>query len=1042
MVILKKFFSLRACFFRLAWVGLCLSPFGLLAEVDFDRQIRPLLSDKCFQCHGPDQAERKGDLRFDDRESVLAPRDGYSIVVPGQADRSLLMARVLSEDPDERMPPIESKIDLSAQEIDLLRQWIEEGAVWTGHWAFEPIEQPALPVGDSGWGRNGIDAFIQRSLSRNGLSPNAPAERERLIRRVTMDLTGLPASLAEIDAFLADRESGAYERVVDRLLQSEAYAERMALDWMDVARYADSHGMHADGWRLMWPWRDWVIKAFRSNQPYDEFGTWQLAGDLLPESDKETVLATAFHRNHPMTAEGGVVDEEFRMAYVFDRVETTATAFLGLTMQCARCHDHKFDPIAQKDYYRMAAYFNNVRELGMTGDDGNYGPMLPLPSEKEATREATLRSSIASLEQQLQDKVQAHLAALSDEDWHLPPMPEPKIYLPFETLGKVGEGDKQVAAVDNLKNVRPRPGVTLEPGYQGQSLLLDSEYDYVEVSGVGLTEAHQPLSVGAWVKPSKGGKIQQIAGTSGQKNNFWRGWDFSLDAEGRLRVRFIHSLPHEYLEVRSQQSVAVGEWRHVQFTYDGSLKARGIDLYLDGERCEVEFVFDQLTQSILPVGNDVQRSLTSRSIRIGKSYRAFTGEYGIFEGLMDELHVFESPIASWHVEALAGRTPSVRAGRRMKGADARLMACASEASLKAMSDSLAEKRRALLELRSAVPQVMVMEEMETPRPTYVLFRGHYNQPREQVTPATPGALPAMPVKAKQDRLALAEWIFSETNPLTARVAVNRYWQMFFGQGLVKTTEDFGSQGSRPSHPELMDWLASGFSNSGWNLKRLVRLMVTSETYRQSSEVDAAVRKLDPANVWLGRAASHRWPGEFVRNNALMAAGLMSHRVGGPSVKPWQPEGLWIDKGNFSSVLLRYKPDEGEGGYRRSLYTFVRRTSPHPVMTIFDAPAREVCTVRRERTNTPLQALVMLNERQFFEAASGLAQRMEAAAVRSIEESITLGFRLATGRYPRENELSLLHRFYTEETARTGESVKAWRLLANTLLNFDEAYMKR
>lgn len=1041
----------------------------------FSRVIRPVLSDKCFACHGPDENKRKAGLRLDTPEGLQADRGGYRVIVPGDPDASELIKRINHSDPGEIMPPPETKNALSQEEKAILTDWIRAGAVWEDHWAFIKPQKPALPeVRYAQQVFNPIDTFIQAKLEAKGLEPAPLADRERLLRRVTMDLTGLPPSIREMDAFLRDTSDTAYERVVNRLLNSAAFAERMAMDWMDVSRYADSHGMHADGWRLMWPWRDWVIHAFMDNMPYDQFVTLQLAGDLLPNPTQDQILATAFSRNHPMTAEGGIIEEEFRLGYVSDRAHTMATAFLGLTLECARCHDHKFDPISQKDYYSLSAFFNNVNELGMTGDDGNYGPMLALlnGNDKQRLEELDTRLSLAkkSLNQYQKEAVETFDMETFRSHPNNQITPKPLVHLAFETLEEIDlDNDKKGIRIDANPVAVPSGGLDIGEGKLGKAGIFDNEFDWVSLEQTGLFDTHEGFSVSTWVYLDKDSSIQTIVGNAGNKNNFWRGWDFYIDENNFPAVKLIHSLPYNYIHVQATSAVSKGEWHHVAMTYDGTARADGLALFLNGSQVETRTRFDGLYKTIYPVANDATRSRENRALRLGKSYRAFTGEYGIFKGQMDEFALYNECLSPLQV---AGLYHSVAQDRpwNLEGEKEHQIkwhhAMKLDEKVQTAWKQVREVVRERIEFNHSVPEVMVMEEMDSPRETHVLFRGQYDAPREKVVADTPDRILPFPEDYPRNRVGLAQWLFHSDHPLTARVTVNRYWQLCFGRGLVETTEDFGSQGSTPTHPDLLDWLAVTFMESGWDVKELLRTMVTSAAYRRSSMTSETMRTEDPSNQFLARSPGYRLSAEQIRDLALSASGLLVQQVGGESVKPYQPEGLWIDKGSFSPKLLRYVPDEKDKLYRRSLYTFIRRTSPPPYMSTFDAPNRDVCTVRRETTNTPLQALVLMNDPQFFEAARMLAERVQRAEPDgSPEDWIGLAFRLLTGRRIQPASMDLMVEYFEQELERFTISEESWKglmeqgdhpvdpalppartaaltLVANALMNHDEFYMKR
>jgi len=1026
--------------------------------VDYNFHVQPLLSDRCYACHGPDDNARQASLSLHTEEGAIHTEleSGAFAIVPKRPGRSEVIHRITSNDPYTIMPPPESNLTLSKYEIALIERWIEQGAEWKPHWAFIPPSMPLIPsVQDESWIKNDIDHFILARLDYEGLTASPLSDPERLIRRVTLDLTGLPPTLDEIDDFLADPSSSAYEGVVDRLLNSDAYGERMAIEWMDLSRYADSHGFHADGLRTMWPWRDWVIQAFNENMPYDEFVTWQLAGDLLPNATREQILATGFHRNHPMTAEGGVIDEEYRIGYVTDRTNTTSQAFLGLTMECAQCHDHKFDPISQAEYFQLFAFFNNVNELGMTGDDGNAGPLLMLPTLQQDSLLDQLNRRIEALEMSLRQRAQE----VENLQLHLhAELPRNSLqsgltsYFPFEyveettTPNRVSHGKEAVSGGGTLTQVN---------GPSGLALRLDSDYDFLQVDETGNFERMDPFSVSAWIRPDTSGSYARIVGNAYTKNTYWRGWEVFLDSLNYLSARLIHALPHNYIHVHSTTPVQSQQWTHIAFTYDGSSRADGIKLYQQGQLVPSKTLYNNLYKSIHPV--DALYQTTSRPIRIGRSYRAFGGSDGIFIGDMDELRIYNRELTASGIAALASTS--------VENDHLAVYLNYYDSPYQRLLDQLRQAHAEQQEAIDEVMEVMVMEEMDNPRSTHVLDRGIYDQPREQVSPSTPAILGNSIDDATPNRLGLAQWLFSPKQPLTARVTVNRYWMMLFGQGLVSTPEDFGYQGALPSHPALLDYLAVSFIQSDYDLKTLIKSMVMSATYRQSSSASTHLMEMDPFNALLARGPSHRMTAEMIRDNALSASGLLVKKIGGPSVKPYQPSGLWIEKGNFSQFLLRYQQDEGDALYRRSLYTFIRRTSPHPTMQVFDAPDRSTCFIRRQNTNTPLQALVLMNDPQFVEASRALAERVQREVSGGIMHQIEQGFRLATGRIPSRQEVNILKDLYTTERERfathpadidslfsVGDLVAdgsldpvntaALTIVAQLILNHDEAYTKR
>ena len=1044
---------------------------ALPEEVDFNYHIRPLLSDRCFACHGPDENTREADFRLDTEKgafAALTESERKKAIVSGSLKRSELVHRIESDDEDEMMPPPASNLQLNEYEKALLKKWVVQGAQWKDHWAFSPPQRPELPVvSDGDWPAQPIDHFVLAQLDREGLVPSEEGSKERLLRRVTFDLTGLPPSINELDAFLSDPSESAYEKVVDRLLGSVAYAERMAVDWMDIARYADSHGYHADGYRMMWPWRDWVINAIDQNMPYDEFVTLQLAGDLMPDADRDTRLATAFNRNHQMTAEGGIVDEEYRLEYVADRTNTTASAFLGLTMECARCHDHKFDPVSQKEYFQLSAFFNNVNEVGMTGDDGNAGPMLQLYEDGVEEELQAVRDSIRALEKSLSARYESLLGPNIVQATLNEPL-APAVLLKealqdHYPLDRIRQVDDKTLVANRIRGrsdgrVSGEPEVVESP--VGKGLRLDYDYDYLELDKAGLLERYAPFSLGIWVYPETTEAYAVILGNADHKNSYWRGHEVFLDSLQRINMRLIHALPHNHIHVRSVQGITLDEWNHMTITYNGSSKADGFRFFINGIEKEREIVYDNLYKSIHPVNGHYES--TERPLRIGKSYRAFSGEDGILTGRIDDIRIYSRQLTALEVASLVGVEDEIPSLSTITQEHA---IARGDPEVLRLNNALSTLRKVEHDLMEPVEEIMVMEEMDQPRLTYVLARGEYDQPGEEVQPGTPAVVLDYPEGLEKNRLGLAKWLMDPGNPLTARVAVNRYWQQFFGKGIVATPADFGYQGALPSHPALLDWLAVEFVESGWDVKALHKKIVMSSTYKQSSKSSAELMDIDPENVWYARGPRSRLTAEMIRDNALAASGLLVNTIGGPSVKPYQPPGLWIEKGTFSAKLLTYQPDKGDGLYRRSLYTFVKRTSPPPSMIAFDATDRSICTIERQATSTPLQSLILMNDPQYVEASRVLAERMQKEGGEALEAQLVFGFRLLTSRRPNEQELGLFKALYEEERRRYQQApsealalleVGDWErdktldtaqtaalaIVASTMMNHDEAYMKR
>jgi len=1056
---------------------------NLPEKIDFNFHIKPILSDRCYKCHGPDEKARKADLRLDIEERAFAKlkESGGHAFVKGDLSRSNAWKRITSDDPDYQMPPPESNLKLSAKEKALITKWIEQGVEWKNHWAFIPPEKPPVPIMEAGefskkegqLTHNPIDNFVLEKLKEQGLSQSPEADKERLIRRATFDLTGLPPTLMEIEAFISDDSDHAYENLVDRLLDTYAHAERMAMEWMDVARYADSHGWHADGLREMWPWRDWVIQAFKRNFPYDDFVSWQIAGDLLPQASREQKLATGFQRNHSMNGELGIVSEEYRLKYVADRTNTTATAFMGLTMECASCHDHKFDPISQKEYYQMTSFFNNVHELGMIGNDKNFGPTVLLPKSDTETKLSKLSDEIDRMKSQIQMR-KSEVSAIKQfvdvvNSQSIKP-PKPDGFYPLESINnrqtKDGKTDR---ILDHNSSAIVNGTPEIIKGKKGNGVRLDSWFDGIFFKGVGEINLDEPLSAGVWIKVDDIRKFQTIMGNIGDKNSGWRGWVFFLDPQNRPIVKLIHSRAHNYLHITADEPIIPEQWTHVFFTYDGSAKADGLHIYIDGSQVEHTVEFDQLYKSIIPVVTRSYEPNNNPGVRMGKGpqYLYSDTDDGVISGDLDEVRIYHRYLTALEVaEIYRGEDNNITHDLVPDNEDYldHYLHRVDETFQK-LDNKLAKLRKEKFGLLEPVNEVMVMEEMLVPRRTHILDRGQYDAPGQEVFPSTPEAILAFPDNLPKNRLGLAQWLFDDKHPLTARVAVNRYWQMIFGRGIVETAHDFGSQGALPTHPELLDWLAVEFRESDWDLRALLKTMVTSATYRQTSIASVDKLQEDVKNIYLSRAPSYRLQAEMIRDNALATSGLLNKKIGGESVKPYQPAGLWIEKNEFSGFLKVFKQDSGESLYRRSLYTFIRRTSPPPMMSTFDAPDREICVMKRENTNTPLQALVLLNDPQFVEAARVLAERMQKEGGQKPIDQTTYAFRLVTGRLPTPTEQALLMDQYKTEIERFEKDPKsvmellqvgdspfdanldkastaALAMVASTLINLDEAYMKR
>ena len=1039
---------------------------GAFAEeskpVDFNFQIRPLLSDRCFKCHGPDEKARKKKLRLDTREGMFKELDdNWAVVRPGDPNKSEMLRRIFATDEDDLMPPPKSNLKLSPAEKDLLKRWVSEGAEYKSHWSFIAV-QPVIPPKPrrASSARNPIDAFVLAGLEREGLSPTPEATRETLLRRLALDLTGLPPSLAEIDSFLADTAPNAYERAVGRYLDSAAYGERMAMDWLDLARYADTYGYQSDVDVDLSPWRDWVIRAFNENLRYDQFLLWQLAGDLLPNATRDQRLATAFNRLHRQTNEGGSVEEEFHAEYVSDRVNTFGTAMLGLTLGCARCHDHKYDPIKQRDYYSFTAFFNNIDESGLYSHftRATPTPTLLLWTEKNSNEAANLKNNITTAEKHLE--ILRRAAEIDFKSWLKSDgkvsAPSPIAHFKFDSV--VSNTTPDSVSATNFAKISEEP--ILVPGHDGNALQFSGDNELV-CKSVPNFKRTDPFSFSLWLKPTeKQDRVVLLHQSRAWTDSGSRGFELVLD-HGKPFFGLIHFWPGNATAVRARQALPTNEWSQVAVTYDGSSRAAGIHLYLNGAPLETEVVRDHLYKDIVHRSEWGDGEAGNIRLTLAGRFR----DSGFRNGLLDDLQVFEVALTEAEVSGRAGSPlPADGAHGVTRPTNTQLLdyflARHHEPYRAALAElqKLREQENALV---NDVPEVMTMEEMAPPRPTFLLKRGAYDAPGDPVPRDVPSSILPFPQDQPRDRLGLAHWLIDRKNPLTARVLVNRIWRMHFGHGLVTSEQDFGSQGKLPTHPELLEWLAGWFMDNGWNVKALHRLIVSSATYRQSSQAARELVERDPDNALLARGPKHRLQAEQIRDSALAASGLLNQTIGGPSVKPYQPAGLWEASGTGKS----YAQDHGDKLYRRSLYTFWRRTAPPPSMLTFDAVTREVCTANRETTITPLQALVLLNDPQFLEAARVLGQRLLKEHPSDVAARVRDAFRSLTGRAPDEKETDLLAQLFDEQKSfyakeagaadkllATGESkwdeslpradFAATTVLVSAVMNFDEFVMQR
>ena len=1009
---------------------------GIAADdaVSFTRDIRPLLSDRCFQCHGPDEKNQKAGLRLDTKEGALAPLDDDGTIftlVPGDLDKSELWYRITTDDEDDLMPPPDQAgLTLSADEKNLIRRWIEQGAEFEDLWSFVTPESPEPPVSGRSqkWARNPIDHFVFARLESEGLEPSPQADRHTLIRRLSYDLTGLPATPEEIESFVEDKSPDAYEKLVDRLLASDRYGERMAVEWLDAARYADTSGYQYDWPRTMWRWRDWVIDAYNDNLSYDQFITWQIAGDLLPEATLAQQIATGFNRNHPFTIEGGTIDEEYRVSYVSDRVTTMGTVFLGMTFECARCHDHKYDPVSQQDFYQLYAFFNQVDEKGRIGGKPAFAPpAVPAPTEAQAAELAAVVAKISSLretesgdEAEQEAKQVAWAQAIPESAW--------EVVRP-ESFTSEGGASLELLEDESVLATGKNPGREI--------------YTFripIESAGDALTgfrvEALLDESMTA-----KGGP-----GRSGNGNAVLTQVEASL-----VMPEKAEGLP---LEIASAEADFEQDKYPVAHAIDGNPKS-GWAFHASHQDHVAAFRLVEAAE--VEPGAMLEVTLKFESGFAGHQFgRVRLAVSGSPEPSLED--------AGSQFRVIADKAPAERTQEESKKLREAFLAATDPAWRKRQGE-IRKLETQKAELEKAIPMTMIMNDAK-PRETFILDRGAYDQQTERVEADTPSQLPPFPEGAPRNRLGLAQWLTMPENPLTARVTMNRTWHQIFGAGIVKTVNDFGSQAELPTHPDLLDWLAVEFVESGWDLKEMIKTIVTSATYRQQSETSPELMDRDPENRWLARGPRHRLSAEMLRDGTLAIGGRLVEEIGGPSVKPYQPAGLWKELTLRPGFMQTYEPDTGENGRRRSLYTFWKRAAHHPMMATFDAPNREVCTFSRGVTNTPLQALVLLHDPQFVEAARGLAQRIltEPPANAEDESRLRFAFLAATGRTPKPVEVQALSELLSEERdAFAGNpaeaesmiaignlpipegvdpaNLAAWMMVARALLNLSEVVTK-
>jgi len=1062
--------------------------------IDYNLHIKPILSDRCFKCHGPDKTKVEAGLQlvsFDGATEKL--KSGHYAIVSGNINKSELVKRILSHDPEEMMPTPKSNLSLTDEEKAVLIKWVQQGAEYKEHWSFAKIENPTIPeVNENQWVKNPIDNFILQKLEEKKIKHSVPANKETLLRRVSMDITGLPPTVQELDAFLKDKSPNAYEKVVNKLLKSPHYGEKIGVEWLDLARYADSHGYQDDGMRNVSPWRDWVINSFNTNMPYDKFVTYQLAGDLLPNATHEQKLATCFLRNHPQTQEGGVVAEEYRTEYVLDRVGTFGKAFLGLTVECARCHDHKYDPIAQKEFYQLSAFFNSNNESGIVPYNGEASPTVMMPTPDIEAQLKYIQTQIAPQEKAINPSQPIYKANF--EKWIVEAQKNPQKYavskkqlvadFPFER--NILKTDKSVDAKTKKQIIKITPS-----GYQ--NIAIDSVNGYISgdwdrrpkfvkgTIGNGLLlrgdcgidfhksldfERNQPFSISIWVNLLKEGEYGPIFNSTNSEFDGFRGYRCLILKDATLQVSFSYAWPANCIDFITIDKITPKKWQNIILTYDGSSKATGVKIYLEGKEMKVNLLTDNLTKSIT-YGEEKVNFAGKAPLMIGKMGNLTTDNLAI-----DEFKAYTRQLAPIEVEGIRKKKEQVSSILKTSKKDW------TEQQYQALFEyyrlnfdpyfdvyarNLVKLRAKETQLLTDIREVMVMSELKTPRKTFILNRGAYDSPTTEVGIGVINRILPFDNNLPKNRLGLAQWLLDERNPLFARVVVNRFWQNYFGYGLSKTSDNFGNQGEMPSHPELLDWLATQFRASNWDIKAMQKLIAMSATYQQSSFQRHDLVEIDAENRLLARGPSYRYTHEQIRDAVLEGSGLLVHKIGGPSVYPYQPAGIWEALATRNATS--YKQSHGDPLYRRGLYTIWKRSSPPPSAITFDTPERYFCVVKRQKTSTPLQSLVMMNDPQYNEAARKLAERMMREGGTTQEGRITLAYKAMESRYPRKEEINILKEMYQEELIdiqknpkrvkellSVGESVvdktlnqnelAANTVLAMTLINFDGTVTKR
>jgi hypothetical protein len=1036
--------------------------------LEYNRDIRPILAENCFACHGPDSAARKKDLRLDQRDSAIDAK----AIVPGKPTESEMIARIFAAPDDGMMPPVKSHKKLTAAQKETLKKWVAEGAEYEPHWSFIAPVRPKVPeVKDKAWVRNPIDNFILAELEKRGLKPAPEADRRTLARRLAFDLTGLPPDPADVEAFVNDKSEMWYERYVEKLLASPHWGEHRGRYWLDYARYADTHGIHFDNFREVWAYRDWVINAFNKNQPFDQFTIEQLAGDLLPNPTLEQRIATGFNRCNITTSEGGAINEEYLVLYARDRTETAAAVWMGLTAGCAVCHNHKYDPITQKDFYSLSAFFNNTTQAAMDGNVHNTPPIIPVPRPEDRARFDQIAKELGGLREELTAR---RIAAKPEFDkWAAKATSatvlgkNPLAGLKFHAPLADGEAARTSIAVDGqIRSAAIGDGYGWGAGQRGaKSLQVKPTGSQITVPDAGDFDTKEAFTASAWVKLTRRNSTGAVVARMDPKNKH-RGWDLWIEGD-RPGTHVIHAFPEDVLKVVGNNPLPFNQWAHVAIVYDGSGKASGVTVYLNGQPQPTTTQYDNL------------KSTTKTEVPLTIGGRHNTER--LVNSLIEDVRLYDRALTAMEVDQLtkygaaadALAKPAAQRTAQETGAAFDWWLATFDKPTRELDGAIAKLQVEDAAIKARGTIAHVMNEKPSEPLAYVLYRGDYDKRREQVKAETPESMPPLPDDVPRNRLGLAKWLLRKDHPLTTRVTVNRFWQEVFGTGLVRTSGDFGIAGELPSHPELLDWLAVEFREptwnvcceapQGWDVKQFFKLVVTSATYRQAAVTTKEKLEKDRDNRFLSRGPRFRMDAEMIRDNALAASGLLVRKLGGPSVKPYQPEGVWEAVAMIGSNTRDYRRDTGENLYRRSMYTFWKRSAPPASMEVLNAPNRETCTVRRDRTNTPIAALLTLNDVQFVEAARVLAEKALKSATDDEARIDFIARRLLARPFkPHElaivkDSLSALRANYMEKQADArklvafGESkadatlhpvdLAAWTMLVNELMNLDEVLNK-